>query len=184
MFFANIKILSLSNLDNAATTLRQFNRDDLADLIIAEYFNEYASEENIIKLKKLRNSFEVGDIKDLSLLNRLNEIWQSKDFDQRSFAEVIHELRSKSGTSSDDIARLDSFESEDYYNFFKSFHSPELYYCVSTCLELGKFENAPEIYKSIERKTKAALSRLGAESRINQIRVETLYRIKVELNQH
>jgi hypothetical protein len=156
-FRSNIKAMSLSNLDGVVASLRGFERDDLAQSIIEEYFNQHASEQNIAAIRQAEGTIFVSDLKDKNLLTRLGAIWSSDEYDKRSLAEVVTTLTSQKGWSEKDVRRLDSFSSDDYFEFFKAEKSPDLYYYVRKCLDFGKIEGDNKIYESIGAKTKQAL---------------------------
>lgn len=176
---SNIKIISPSNLHSVVTALREFERDALANSLVDEYFSQHNSEEEIVALRLSKGTIFVNDIKDEYLLDRLNVIWTSDEFDKRPLAEVVKSLTSRSGWNEDDVRRLDSFSVDDYYDFFKAEHSPILYQYIRKCLEIGRFEDGAGRYKSIGEKVKGALLKLASESRINRKRVSDLYNIEI-----
>jgi hypothetical protein len=177
---SNMEVISLQNLQNVLTTLREFERGDLADSLVDEYFDKHNSEEEIKAIARLRGTIEVNDLKDSYLRSRLDQIWESDEFDKRSLPDVVKELTFKSGWSEDDVRRLDSFTADDYYAFFKSGKSPDLYLYVRKCLEFGKFEGGTGIYKSIGDKAKKALLRIAPESKLNRVRISSLFDIDVD----
>jgi hypothetical protein len=176
---SNIKVTSPSNLDSVVTALREFERDNLANALVDEYFNQHNSEEEITAIRLSKGTIFVSDIKDEYLLSKLNNIWTSNEFDKRSLAEVVRALTFKVGWNEEDIRHLDSFTTDDYYNFFKTEKSADLYHYVQKCLEFGKFEGGTEMYRSIGEKAKEALLKIASESRINRKRVSALYNIEV-----
>lgn len=176
---SNIKIISPGNLHSVVTALREFERDDLANSLVDEYFSQHNSEEEIAAFRLSRGTIFVSDIKDEYLLDRLNVIWTSDEFDKRPLAEVVKSLTSRSGWNEDDVRRLDSFAVDDYYNFFKAEHSPALYQYIRKCLEIGRFEDSTGRYKSIGEKVKGTLLKVASESRINRKRVSDLYNIEL-----
>ena len=171
-FRLNINAMSLSNLDSVVTSLRGFERDDLAQSLIEEYFDQHGSEQDIAVIRQTEGTIFVSDLKDENLLKRLGAIWSSDEYDKRSLADVVKTLTSQKGWSEKDVRRLDSFSSDDYFEFFKTDKSP---YYVRKCLDFGKIEGNNKIYESTGSKTKQALLKLASESRINRIRVSTLY---------
>lgn len=176
---SNIKIISPSNLHSVVTALREFERDALANSLVDEYFSQHNSEEEIAALRLSKGTIFVSDIKDEYLLERLNVIWTSDEFDKRPLAEVVKSLASRSGWNEEEVRRLDSFSVDDYYDFFKAEHSPALYQYIRKCLEIGRFEDSTGRYKSIGEKVKGALLKVASESRINRKRVSDLYNIEI-----
>ncbi|HEV7891880.1 MAG TPA: P-loop NTPase fold protein [Pyrinomonadaceae bacterium] len=179
-FRSNIAIMSLENLASVASMLREFERGDLANSLVDEYFGQHNSEENIAAIRMARGTIFVRDINDPYLLSRLNDIWNSDEFDKRSLADVVQALTGQSGWNEDDIRRLDSFAADDYYNFFKAIESPNLYHYVRTCLDFGQIQGGNEMYKSIGEKAEVALRRLALESRINRMRVSRMFKIQLD----
>jgi len=178
-FRSNIKIMSLENLQSVVSALRDFEQDTVANSLVDEYFSTRNSEEAIKGIMHLQGTIFISDVKDEYILGRLHNIWESTDFDKRSLAEVVKELSNKSGWSREDLRRLDSFSTDDYFNFFKSEKSPNLYFYVRKCLDFGKADDGSGIYKSVGEKAEEALRKIGSENRINRMRVLTLYKIEV-----
>jgi hypothetical protein len=160
------------------TKLREFERYDLANSLVDEYFDQHNSEEEITAIRLSKGTIFVSDIKDEYLLGRLNSIWTSNEFDKRSLAEVVKALTYQSGWNEDDIRRLNSFAVDDYLKFFKGEKSPSLYDYIRKCLSFGKFDGGAEMYKSISEKAKEALLIIASESRINRKRISDLYDIE------
>lgn len=176
-FRSNIRIMSLENLQSVVSALRDFERGTVADGLVDEYFGSRNSEEDIKGIMLLQGTIFISDVKDEYILSRLHSVWESTDSDRRSLAEVVNELSEKSWWSREDIRRLDSFATDDYYNFFKSEKSPNLYFYVRKCLDFGKADDGSGIYKSVGEKAKEALLKIASESRINRMRVSTLYKL-------
>ncbi len=179
-FRSNMDVLSLEELGGVVDTLREFDRGDLANSLVDEYFDQHNSEDEIAGIRMSRGTIFVRDIKDPYLLSRLNNIWTSDEFDKRSLAEVVKALTAKNGWGEDDVRRLNAFAADDYYQFFKGEESPNLYHYVQKCLDFGKFESSNEIYKSIGEKAEEALRRIASESRINRMRVSRMFKIEVD----
>lgn len=74
---------------------------------------------------------------------------------------------------------MNSFSVDDYYNFFKTERSENLYWCVRKCLDFGELDGDNGTYKSVGEKAKQALLRIAAESKINRMRATTLYKIDI-----
>lgn len=175
-FRSNIKFLAFSDLQAAVTVLREFDLNPLADTLIDEYFSQRNSEKDIEAIKKSKHTIFVKDLKDEYLLNRLRDIWTSKKTDARSLADVL-KITFKEYPNFEDIRHMDSFSADEYYNFFKTENSDELYHYVRKCLDFGELKDEEGVYKSISEKAKSALIKIASESRINRLRVSTLYKI-------
>jgi hypothetical protein len=176
-FRSNIKILSSNDLQTAVETLREFERDTIADALIDEYFDQHNSEDEVKALMKLKHTIFRKDLKDKYLLSRLHDLWASKEIDERPLADVVKSITFKESQSFEDVRHMDSFSVDDYYNFFKSEKSDDLYHYVRKCLDMRKFEGSSDIHNSISEKAKAALLKIASECRINRMRISSLYNI-------
>jgi hypothetical protein len=175
-FRANIMYLSIRNLQNTVDMLRDLQREELADALIGEYFDQHAGDSHLINV---RHSAFLNEIKDTRLNDRLRALWQTAT-DERTLAEVVKELTGQNGWNTEDIELLASHSTDDYYDFFKSENSDSLYLYVRTCLRFGEIGNADEQYREIAGKAKEALRRLASENRLNRIRVTAMYKIELD----
>lgn len=92
---------------------------------------------------------------------------------------MVEPICLKDGWDPKDVPRLHSFSSTDYYNFFKTYRGDNLHWCVKKCLEIGSNTGRNGMYESIGRKTKEALLRIAGESKLNQLRIETIDKIEI-----
>ncbi len=171
--------MSLSSLDSTVDVLRELERDDLANALADEYFTQCNAEEDMTVLKRLKSFAFSGDLKDKYLLSQLRNICTTKVIDKRSLADILKANMFQEICDWEDVIHMDSFETEDYYNFFKTEKSNILYLYVRKCLDIGKFRDENGIRDSVSEKAKNALLKLASESRINRIRVSRLYEIDV-----
>lgn len=178
-FRSNMKILPLSDLQSAVSTLREFERNTQAYTLIDEYFSQRNSEKDIEAMRNMEHTIFIKDLKDEYLLSRLHNVWTSKEFDTRSLADVLKAIMLKEYPNVKDIRHMDSFSVDDYYNFFKTEKSDELYFYVRKCLDFGEHDDEHGIYKSIANKAKEALLKIASESKINRLRVSRLYQVEV-----
>jgi len=175
-FRANIMYLSIRNLQNTVDMLRDLQREELADALIGEYFDQHAGDPHLIRV---RHSAFLNEIKDTRLKDQLRALWQTAT-DERTLAEVVKELTGQNGWNTEDIELLASHSTEDYYDFFKSENSDRLYLYVRTCLRFGEIGSADEQYREIAGKAKEALKRLASENRLNRLRVTAMYKIELD----
>lgn len=77
-----------------------------------------------------------------------------------------------------DVRRIESFSVDDYYHFFMSEDSSALYHYVRKCLDFENLTDEKGIFKSVSHKAKQALERIAFDSRINLIRLSSLYKLK------
>lgn len=180
-FRSNMRILSLGNLQGAVAILRDFERNEPANSLIDDFFGERKSEEDLEGFRRAKRGPFSGELRDEYLLSRLQEISTITVVDDRTLGVVLRSITSKEFLSYQDVSRLDSFETDDYYKFLKSEESEDLYDCVRKCLDFDERDDEKWPYKSIARKTREALLRIASESRINRVRVSRLYKIDLDL---
>jgi hypothetical protein len=176
-FRANIKVLPPRDLDGLVETLRYLGRDEEADDLIADYFAERSSPEDVKSFAAIRHSAFWDEIKDEGIVQRLRNMIANAQQDTRSLAEVVEPICLEKGWNPEDIPRMDSFSANDYYNFFKTYKGEQLYWCVRKCVDIGSNTGRNGMYKSIGRKTKEALLRIARETKLNRLRVSRLYKI-------
>jgi hypothetical protein len=175
-FRANMEYLAVRNLQTTVEMLRDLERDDLADSLIREYFDKHADDPDLIKM---RHYAFINDIKDSRLVERLQAVWR-ESAKERTLTEVLRDLSGRNGWGPEDVELLAAHSVDDYYNFFKSERSDSLYFSIRTCLRFGEFDNAGEKEKAIAAKAVEALKRIASESRINRLRVEGIYKIRLD----
>lgn len=175
-FRANITYLSVANLQNTVSILRELENGELADSLIGEYFDAHEGDASLIRMK---NSIFLDEIRDEPLNDRLRAMWRLVT-ERRTLEEVIKELTGQNGWDPEDIEILTSHVADDYYTFFKSEKSDLLYHHVRTCLRFGEISNPDPQYVDIAEKAKAALKRLASENRINRLRVTSMYKIELD----
>ena len=175
-FRNNMKYLSFRNLQNTVEMARAFDKDTIADNLIDEFLDFH---KDTPELKVPFRGSDREDINDKYLLQRLKEVISTSK-DQRALADVVKKLASSNGRNPEEIDILAKCDVEDYYNFFKSEKSGQLYTYVKTCLRFKGFASGDDQYSVIASKAKDALLKIAQESKINQMRVSTIYEIKLD----
>ncbi len=84
---------------------------------------------------------------------------------------ILLEIERKHGWSPDDEDFLASLSEDDYYTMLKATRGEELAIVLRAGLQFGSFQDPKSNYVEIARKLKAALERLGEESRLNAMRI-------------
>jgi hypothetical protein len=87
--------------------------------------------------------------------------------------EVVKSLPGRGGWNPVDERVLVAASEDDFYRLFKSLSGPKTRPCVRACLRFGEFTNASDEYRQIAAKARAALQRIGGESRLNRRRVQS-----------
>ena len=86
--------------------------------------------------------------------------------------EVLANLIEKNGWNSGEEAILADLSEDDYYELFKHNSGDKLDAMVKVCLDFGKFVNATDQQKVIAANARAALVKIGKESKLNELRVK------------
>ncbi|HJQ27019.1 MAG TPA: P-loop NTPase fold protein [Blastocatellia bacterium] len=125
-FRSNMKILSVRHLQGAVATLREFERDDLANALVDEYFEQHGTEKDIEAFRTLPYTIVSKDLSDKYLLTRLRGIQTYQETDNRSLADLVKAISFKEFFDYQTVCRMNSFSIDDYYEFFKSENSDDL----------------------------------------------------------
>jgi hypothetical protein len=177
-FRQNMACLSIYDLQSTVKMARAFEKGELADMLVDEFL---AYHKKVFAEKTTSEGFLRDEIIDNYLVKRLKEMWATAK-DKRTLADVVKKLASSNGWNPEDIDLLAKCEVEDYYNFFKSEKSDMLYIYVKTCLKFKGISSGDDQFNLIASKAKDALLKIAQESRINQMRVLTMYEIKLDTN--
>ena len=124
--------LTLEQLQETVGILRELDYGNLANELIDCYVIDEIPKDSIRCF--LESSSSNGW--DKLLIDKLKSI-QSNSAVQRSLAEITDELKYLKGWNPGDVAELDSFSEEDYYQFLISYKGEDLYYRVKACLQFG-----------------------------------------------
>jgi hypothetical protein len=89
----------------------------------------------------------------------------------RDPAEILLKIEREHSWGPDDEDFLSSLSEGDYYDMLKTARSDDLRSIVRSGLQFSNFQDAKPSQQEIGRKVKAALKRLGGESRLNAMRV-------------
>lgn len=179
-FRANTDVLAPRDLQSAVDMLRQLGRTREADALIDEYFARRNSPADVEVFQKLGKSGFSDDVKDAYLIAKLQGALASVNKDTRTLAETVKPMALKEGWAIDDVRHMNSFSTDDYYNFFKTERGENFYWWVKKCIDVGESKGDNGTYESIGEKVKQALLRIAAESDFNRIRVTNIYKMNVD----
>lgn len=162
------RYISPLNLNGTVKLLRALDRDELASTIIDTYIEKNRNHQKKFDVEQSPFSHEIDDAEvNEKLLSALNEVKS-----QRSLDDVIKSISGKDSWNRSDEAVLLNAKEDDYYEFFKRNDGKNLKTYVRACLNFGQFGNATDEQKQIAANAKAALRRIGGESRVNEIRLQ------------
>lgn len=165
------------NMDPAIRLLRDLERDDLADELIEVYANTHEGNGEVLNWRETLIG-EDGP-QDEAFIERLDHL-ASLIEDDRTLAEVLGELALKNGWDHSASDFLASRPVEEYEAYFSSVGDRYLLRrAVETCLRFGQFRDASAEYLQIAQSATEALQRIGKTSRLNRMRVERKFGIKV-----
>lgn len=166
-----VRTISPMNLSGTTTLLRQLDRGKLADELIDYYIGARADEPGLFNLRE--SSF--GEhVTDPTLRARFDQVYAAIHA-KLSLEEAVTHIVRTDGWSDAHIAALQQATEDDFFRLFKGEHGKVLHAIVKSCL---RFETLDD-YKLIGQRARAALTRIGKESRLNATRVSR-YGIRID----
>lgn len=166
----NSRNISPLQLDATVCLLRDLGESGRASDLIAFYLTSNADRPTLFDLDTYPFS---SDIRDVELIKKFSEVF-NKSRQVTSVAEVLSKIAGKNGWGRSDEEVLATATAEDFYKIFKNTTGRDLGLYVDVCLRFGRFQNATEQQNSIATNAKNALIRIGAEGKINELRVKKL----------
>lgn len=176
-FRSNAEYLSFTDLYDTASILRSLGQDELANALIDDYLFKMISYKQFLELKRLPHFEEYNDE---YFLKKLNQIPRPPD-ENYNFGETIEKLASENRYYGEEVTFLASCDESEYYNFFKSENSSDIYYSAKFLLKLGNTTNSnTNENEIILDKTKKTLIKIASESRINELRISRWFDLEIE----
>jgi len=166
-FKKNTKYITPMNLNGSVRLFRDLGRDKQADELIEHYVNIRKNEKKLFDLDEYAFSSDIDDKKIIEKFSKLNA--ESKE--HKTVKEVLTAIAGKNSWGGDDVDVLANATSDEYYNLFKEEKGRHLSKWVNTCLKFGRFSNATDKDKKIEKNVTDALIKIAGESNINARRV-------------
>jgi len=178
-FRVNIEFLSLEDADNVVELFHELDKEKLGDELI-----EFYLENNYRKISKpdLRKIGIRYDILNKKLKEKIEDI-HSKAKESKSLNEVLDDLIMGKGWNSKYAKILSEISSEEYYNFFKSQSgNKRLQLYIKKTLEFYPHKNTSSTttQEQISENVEQALKKIASESKLNKIRIESIYNLKFE----
>lgn len=173
-FKKNTKYITPMNLNGSVRLFRDLGRDKQADELIEHYINTRKEEKKLFDLDEYAFAGDIDDKKIIEDFTKLNG--ESKE--HKTVKEVLSAIAGKNSWGGDDVDVLANTTSDEYYKLFKEENGRHLSKWVNTCLKFGRFTNATDKDKKIEKSVTDALIKIAGESSINARRVAK-YGIKI-----
>jgi hypothetical protein len=92
--------------------------------------------------------------------------------DERSPREILMNLGTRGGWSTEDIVALEKLSVEDFYNLFTALEGEELSRIVHGSLTFRNLGNAAPELRAISERAVEALVRIARTSKLNEMRVK------------
>lgn len=176
-FSKGISSYSPADLNAAVQLLRELNKGEVADKLIAAFINFNHGNNAIFDLRDPAYRIVKFDPEIESSFTEL----RSQGQDWSGIGEVLKKAFLKDGyLEEDEIKFLATFETEDYYDFFKSERSEYLRYYIKTCLDLAKHAAVTDEKDMVVEKASAAFKKLLSENSTNMVRNNRLYKVKLD----
>jgi ABC-type sugar transport system ATPase subunit len=173
----NIANLNLSEFNEAIKMLRSLNRSDDADYLTDEYVDHHYDELGADGLRERKRNILFSSLD--PYLNDEMEKAQKIIPEDTSIKACFQRVAAKESASSQDVEALATCSVDDYYNHFKTSSGDFLKQSIRWCLEFRKISNPSSEEAEIARKAEEALKKIGLESPLNRLRVESMYDVEI-----
>jgi hypothetical protein len=174
-FQKNLEFIELTRADNSISILRDLGKETEAESLIDKYVEAHS--ETFIPI--FEQTIFYSHIKDENLRKKIAEVIDNYDY-KFEFGELIRRIALKNYPEYQEVKFLASHSADEYFTFFKSVNSKDLYYFVQGCLRLGEFNDTTgcsEYSRTIVANVKEALTKISSESNINKLRVSSWFNI-------
>jgi hypothetical protein len=167
---SGIEDAQFGSIGPAVWVLRELGAEDKADDLTARFFNQTTPVDSF-------SSYPFKEmIRDEKFLKAWRETTEREVPDERTLEDTINSYSFDKGRAMEDFKRLSHFSEEQFYEWFRTTTNPKV---VSMASALSRIQYRPpqamdEIEK-IERDVRAALRRISEESKINQVRLRSLF---------
>lgn len=174
-FQQSVQTVSPMNLNGTVGLLKDLGRPQEA----AELLRHYMEKRNEVRsFFDLSNYAFGGEVTDPEIRAAFDAKYKSFQ-DSRIPADILLNIAKNDSWSHADLSLLAGLSVEDFYNLFKEQRGSDLPRLVRASLSFARIVNADDDMRAIATSAKAALIRIGNESRINKRRVQK-FGVKVE----
>lgn len=165
--FQGVEHITPNELNNIIALFRDLGEDKK----VTKMIDAYIDKRNDSLLEHIKSDLKgFGYVTDSELRERIDAL--TLDLEEASSLEdVLSFLAGQSGWSDKHMRVLSSATVDNYYEVFKKTISSHGHSLIATALKFGNYSNGTDEMNDIARKAKAALDKIGSESRINKIRV-------------
>ncbi|MFZ2032097.1 MAG: hypothetical protein WAU68_17430 [Vitreimonas sp.] len=167
-----VRYCSLGNLDGVVRLLRDLDRSDLADKLLSHYVEENEVKRGAFDLNE--NRLYAREIIDEKLIATVTEKYATFA-DARSPIDAMLEVGVRGGND-EDYSIAARVTTDQLVSEFKSRRGEALHDAINACIRSDRVINARDSERQVSSKAKEALLRIGAESRINRLRVRRFVR--------
>lgn len=165
--FQGVEHITPNEFNNVIALFRDLDENEK----VTEMIDVYIDRKNVALLEHIKTDLKgFGYVTDSEFIQRIDELTLELE-EASSLEDVLTFLVGQSGWSDKHMRVLSNSTVDDYYEVFKNTIPTHGHSLIATALKFGNFSNGTDEMNDIARKAKAALDRIGSESRINKIRV-------------
>jgi hypothetical protein len=164
-FDKSVEKISPINLSGTVRLFKDLGRPDEAAEIIRYYIDHHGGDK---KSYDLENFPFRENVTDPDVVRAINEKFASYK-DERDPKETL--LGIARGWNGDELEFLANLPVDAYYDIFRNSDAETRQKAINAGLQFDRTLNTSDAMKEISRKAREALRRIGAESRINALRV-------------
>jgi hypothetical protein len=163
-------LVSSEMLFEALAVIRAIEPNYDTDALIADYIEGNDADRSHWDINSEFNQVAIADLEIMAAFNRKFESFP----DDRSLIDVLAALGKGSGWSAEDIQFLSMRSPDDYYQLFSSIEGDELKLAVRGAFKFSTTFSNSSLETKIWKDATDALTRLSAQSPLNQIRAQKL----------
>jgi hypothetical protein len=163
----NIEFVTPINLSGTIVFLKELGYKDAASKLIAAYVQTRREDPSFFDLSRYPFAREITDpeLRD-AFYKKQGTINQERDP-----TEILYKIGKGSGWGEQEVELLATIPTEAYYEIFKANSGEKLRALLKGSLHFGNFGGASEAMQQISQHAIEALTRIGRESAINEMRV-------------
>lgn len=162
----NMKHLEAGSVDDAIEMLRELERGEDARSLIEDYVRTHEGKPTMFDVDRMSSFRPPRDSEFVEALRKKHAEMQA----ERSPLEALLQMNTPQG-SRDDLRVAAQVTSDELYAALKTRRGMQLRELIGDCLHSDRILNARRSERAIANKAKEALKRIGAESRINAMRI-------------
>lgn len=167
---SGIEDAQFGSIGPAVWVLRELGAEDKADDLTARFFNRTTPIDSF-------SSYPFKEmIRDEKFLEAWEEATERETPDERTIEETVNSYYFDKGRAMEDFKRLSQFSEEQFYEWFHTTANPKVLSVASALSRIQyRLPQAMDEIEKIEKDVRAALRRISEESKINQVRLRSLF---------